>query len=429
MKVSFVVDAALKKKPLKALVDTGAGISALDYNWYMRHIARTYPMLPYDGPVVRGPNGNNIHIKGAINIKERDVVVGSYALGGDDDGEAHLVIVDGLSHNLIMGKSWIHKYVHTISVADQKLELHSGCVPFLNTHKNEPIRVCTFEPINTNNEMKDIDQDGSSAHLHTSVVVPARSHMITYIKYPWHQQVVHENDALAFEPIQHDQVLVARTLFTPQLQLHESESQEQSEENTSISNYSNNKKNYVLVPVLLTNVHEQPVELNHIQGIIEDVEICNLNVNKFKDVKQSVESSNEPLITIEKKKELLRKFVDEHNPELDEKQRDELCSVLLKYEKAIGWTSKPTNRTTAMEMKIDTGTAKPIHQKPYRISPIEQQIIDKEVKSMLDAGVIRESSSPWSSPIVLVKKKDNSIRFCIDSQFGNCQGCVSLTSD
>ncbi len=41
-------------------------------------------------------------------------------------------------------------------------------------------------------------------------------------------------------------------------------------------------------------------------------------------------------------------------------------------------------------------------------------IIEEEVTKMLQAGVIHASDSPWSSPIVLVKKKDGTIRFCID---------------
>ena len=40
--------------------------------------------------------------------------------------------------------------------------------------------------------------------------------------------------------------------------------------------------------------------------------------------------------------------------------------------------------------------------------------VDAEVTKMLEQGVVKPSSSPWSSPIVMVKKKDGSWRFCVD---------------
>ena len=43
-----------------------------------------------------------------------------------------------------------------------------------------------------------------------------------------------------------------------------------------------------------------------------------------------------------------------------------------------------------------------------------KQIVIKEVQKMLDAGVIRHSITPWSSPVVLIHKKDGNWRFCID---------------
>ena len=56
----------------------------------------------------------------------------------------------------------------------------------------------------------------------------------------------------------------------------------------------------------------------------------------------------------------------------------------------------------------------PIKQRFYPVSPFKQKIIDDEVDEMLKLGVIEPSKSPWSSPVCLVRKKDDSYRFCID---------------
>lgn len=56
----------------------------------------------------------------------------------------------------------------------------------------------------------------------------------------------------------------------------------------------------------------------------------------------------------------------------------------------------------------------PIRQKPYPRNPAMQSIINAEVDKMLQEGVIEPSSSPWSSPIVLVRKNNGKYRFCVD---------------
>ena len=70
--------------------------------------------------------------------------------------------------------------------------------------------------------------------------------------------------------------------------------------------------------------------------------------------------------------------------------------------------------TDIVEHQIFTQDVPPIKQPPRRIPLAKMKDVDKEIEDMLNKGVIEESDSPWSSPVVLVKKKDNTLRFCID---------------
>jgi len=70
--------------------------------------------------------------------------------------------------------------------------------------------------------------------------------------------------------------------------------------------------------------------------------------------------------------------------------------------------------TPLVEHRIDTGDHHPIRQ-PLRRQPLApQEIIDKQVEEMRRHGIIEPASSPWSSNVVLVRKRDGSLRFCVN---------------
>lgn len=91
-----------------------------------------------------------------------------------------------------------------------------------------------------------------------------------------------------------------------------------------------------------------------------------------------------------------------------------LKKIILANEDIFAEKDTELGRTDTIKMKINTGDDPPIRLKPYRTPLNQRPIVEKAVKEMLDADIIRKSQSPWSAPIVLIRKKDNSIRFCID---------------
>ncbi|CAH2109091.1 unnamed protein product [Euphydryas editha] len=75
----------------------------------------------------------------------------------------------------------------------------------------------------------------------------------------------------------------------------------------------------------------------------------------------------------------------------------------------------PIRRVTTGELKIDLiDPHKTVQRGPHQMSPSEKAIVREKIQSLLDADIIRESSSPFASPIVLVKKKDGTDRLCVD---------------
>ena len=105
------------------------------------------------------------------------------------------------------------------------------------------------------------------------------------------------------------------------------------------------------------------------------------------------------------------RFELEHLPD---RERERMEDLLNRHQEVFAKDSSELGLTTLVEHKIETGDAVPVKQLPRRLPNSLRTVVEDQVEEMLENNIIRPSNSPWSSPIVLVRKKDGTWRFCID---------------
>ncbi|GFX69681.1 retrovirus-related Pol polyprotein from transposon 412 [Trichonephila clavipes] len=102
------------------------------------------------------------------------------------------------------------------------------------------------------------------------------------------------------------------------------------------------------------------------------------------------------------------------NTNLDEKQRCAAGGLIKEFQSLFLRTSEDFGRTRLTKHQIDAEEHPSIKQRRRRLPFAKQEEVQKLIKDMKNNDVIEPSSSPWVSPIALVRKKDPSTRFCVD---------------
>jgi len=99
------------------------------------------------------------------------------------------------------------------------------------------------------------------------------------------------------------------------------------------------------------------------------------------------------------------------NPELTEQQRMEVMELSEEFQDVF--TGVP-GLTTLGEHSINLTSMDPVYSKPYPIPHAMQEVVEKELETMLSLGIIEPSNSAYASPIVIVRKPDGTNRVCVD---------------
>ncbi len=100
--------------------------------------------------------------------------------------------------------------------------------------------------------------------------------------------------------------------------------------------------------------------------------------------------------------------------EVEASDAKKVKALLNRHQSVFAKSPDDHGRTNIVQHTIDTGDAKPVRQPPRRPPKAFEADEDEIIEQQLRAGIITESTSPWASPLVFVRKRDGTTRICVD---------------
>lgn len=337
------------------LVDTGAAVSLLRKDAWARSNANRAPtetLEPWSNSRLVGVDGSPLPVLGYTQV---EIDLAGEKLPAD------VVVVSTLTTEAILGLDFFHKYRANIDLGEKQLFLGDrGCtIPLLETNRQNP---------NTRHCVRALE----------TIKLPPSSEMevMAYLEEP-----PGEGTWLVEGTLERAPALVARALVN---------------------------SNATRVPVRLLNPRSEPAHVH------KGAEIAVLEQVDVPSVTGNIVIGNVVATIPQEKQEMLWGLVETHGAGLDAKEREQFYELLLTYSDVFASSSDDLGRTAKLGHTIHTGDATPVRQPVRRIPPYRRQEVRTLLDEMLKKEVIQPSTSPWASPIVLVKKKDGTTRFCVD---------------
>ena len=169
------------------------------------------------------------------------------------------------------------------------------------------------------------------------------------------------------------------------------------------------------ITVVLRNSTRDWLEIN--KGMSIAWMVAANEVPKVTNLFSAEQTKEQPTLTETERQDLLLEKLDLSGLEAwPQEQAEQARSLLKEYHDIFSLEKRDMGHTNATKHKIvlkDPDTP-PFTEHFHRIPPPQLDEVREHLKLMLDAGVIRPSNSPWCNAVVLVRKKDGSLRFCID---------------
>ena len=351
---SFFIQGQLFKYPISFLVDTGSPVSLLHSTIWNQTKSSDTVLNPWGGNKLVGVNGTSLHIHGSANVTI-SVLNKTFACA--------MVIVDDITVDAILGLDFLEANQCSLDVGERLLHFGSCKCPIPVTDKCDKHTV-------VNVVMAETRTIPPYSELEVLAVIPNTSLGKLGVIESTHTKTA---------------VMAARALIDSAAETF---------------------------PVKLLNPCSELTTVYKGTKIATFEEVSEIDAS-IAAVRPSEQSSqhNKPPSDLS---DTLWTIVSRSDTELDPNQQQQLHKLLLQFHDVFATDQHDLGHTTAIQHQIDTGNSSPIRQHARRMPPVHRQEAKQLLQDMLNNGIIQPSSSPWASPVVLVKKKDGTLRFCID---------------
>ncbi|MGI9458857.1 MAG: reverse transcriptase family protein, partial [Pirellulales bacterium] len=162
------------------------------------------------------------------------------------------------------------------------------------------------------------------------------------------------------------------------------------------------------IPVRILNPHRHSVRL------YEFATLGHLECLPNETVVYRIDTSNVETTTISSGNRKSRYSFKLDDTSLSETEKPIFQNFLADNDDIFALDDSELSQCPYVKHPINTGQAPPIKQRAYRIPICERAKLKTHIDGMLQNKIIRPSTSPWASPVVLVKKKNGLDRFCVD---------------
>ena len=351
-------------KNIRFMLDTGASVSLLSDQTWNRISDQATPLAGWSGRSLVGVEGSVIQVEGVATL---DLCFSGVMVKGE------FIVAKSLNTEAILGLDFLEQNQCVINTKQRVLHI-SGRALSLTSNQGPP-----QSPVESN------------AVLCERLLLPPLSEIEVLAKLPAEVAApIHSSICLVEALPRATPILVANALVTPLV----------GNEMTTL-------------PIRLINPTAEPVTLHKGSTVAHVIQVDSSAVIANVDSDATSQAST-PLEVPTDHQEALWELVAQSGNCLSADQQHQLYSLLLGFGDVFAFSGDQLGRTDKLTHTINTDGCHPVRQQARRLSPFQKDQVHQLLQDMLSRDVIQPSTSSWASPVVLVKKKDGSIRFCID---------------